>query len=192
MNILLIGEANDYVGKGINGGRLRLIPPSRYKNVGDQVILGNTCLYGATGGELFALGRAGERFGVRNSGAIAVVEGAGDHCCEYMTGGVIVVLGSTGRNVGAGMTGGVAFLLDEGNEATDRVNKEIIQIHELSNNSQERMLKSLIEAHFLHTESAKAKEILSDWTQWKAKFKMLVPPSEKEKFGINSIEKVAK
>mgnify|MGYP003329725040 CR=1 FL=1 len=113
MNVRLVGEANDYVGKGINGGCITVVPPAGGHDPGSQVILGNTCLYGATGGELFAPGRAGERFAVRNSGARTVVEGAGDHCCEYMTGGVVVVLGSTGRNLAAGMTGGVAFLLDE-------------------------------------------------------------------------------
>ena len=122
MNVRLEGEANDYVGKSMNSGRITLVPADATANPGDQVILGNTCLYGATGGELFAHGRAGERFGVRNSGARAVVEGAGDHCCEYMTGGVVVVLGSTGRNVGAGMTGGVTFLLDEEDRVTPRVN----------------------------------------------------------------------
>ncbi|MFY7696202.1 MAG: glutamate synthase-related protein, partial [Cyanobium sp.] len=113
MHLKLVGEANDYVGKGMSGGSLTLVPPPDCTDPGDQVILGNTCLYGATGGELYALGRAGERFAVRNSGATTVVEGSGDHCCEYMTGGVVVVLGRTGRNVAAGMTGGVAFLLDE-------------------------------------------------------------------------------
>ena len=191
MNILLIGEANDYVGKGINGGRITIIPPSKSDHIGKQVILGNTCLYGATGGELFALGRAGERFAVRNSGVSAVVEGAGDHCCEYMTGGVIVVLGSTGRNVGAGMTGGVTFLLDENDEVTERVNKEIVQIYDLSNASQENILKPLIESHFNYTESKKAKEILSNWLQWKKKFKLLIPPSEKERFGIKIMNKIA-
>jgi len=185
MNVRLIGEANDYVGKGSNGGRITVIPPSRQEDSGHQVILGNTCLYGATGGELFALGRAGERFGVRNSGATAVVEGAGDHCCEYMTGGIIVVIGSTGRNVGAGMTGGITFLLDENNEVTNRVNKENVGIYELCNNSQESILKGILESHLDQTESKKAKKILSNWVQWKKKFKMLVPPSEKEKLGIN-------
>lgn len=113
MNISLIGEANDYVGKGINGGSITIVPEIINDTSNTQVILGNTCLYGATGGKLFALGIAGERFGVRNSGAHAVIEGAGDHCCEYMTGGVVVVLGKTGRNIGAGMTGGIAFILDK-------------------------------------------------------------------------------
>ncbi len=186
MNILLVGEANDYVGKGINGGRITVIPPLTNKSKGDQVILGNTCLYGATGGELFALGKAGERFAVRNSGAKAVIEGAGDHCCEYMTGGAIVVLGSTGRNVGAGMTGGVTFLLDEENKVTDRINQDIVDIHNLSNESQERIIKPLIELHFQQTGSKKAEAIISDWFTWRQRFKILIPPSERVKLGIES------
>ncbi|MFM7313565.1 MAG: glutamate synthase-related protein, partial [Cyanobium sp.] len=140
MNVRLVGEANDYVGKGINGGRISVVPPAGGNDPGSQVILGNTCLYGATGGELFALGRAGERFAVRNSGCRTVVEGAGDHCCEYMTGGVVVVLGSTGRNVAAGMTGGVTFLLDESGGVSERVNPEIVAIHALSTPEQEALL----------------------------------------------------
>ncbi len=184
MNIRLIGEANDYVGKGINGGKITIIPPEISHQSGNQVILGNTCLYGATGGEIFALGRAGERFAVRNSGARAVIEGAGDHCCEYMTGGVIVVLGSTGRNVGAGMTGGIAFLLDENNNARAQVNNEIVEVIELSNEKQENILKPLLESHFAHTSSPKAKEILANWHQSKSLFKVLFPPSEKINIGL--------
>ncbi|HJN34411.1 MAG TPA: glutamate synthase-related protein, partial [Prochlorococcus sp.] len=179
VNVRLVGEANDYVGKGMNGGRITLLPPAGADHSGSQVILGNTCLYGATGGELFALGRAGERFAVRNSGVKAVVEGAGDHCCEYMTGGVVVVLGSTGRNVGAGMTGGVTFLLDEQGMVSDLVNKEIVEICSLTTVEQEAILKSLLEAHLAQTGSTKAKAILANWISWKALFKVLVPPSEK-------------
>ncbi len=191
MNILLIGEANDYVGKGINGGKITIIPSNNNNESGKQVILGNTCLYGGTGGEVYALGRAGERFAVRNSGVTAVIEGAGDHCCEYMTGGVVVVLGLTGRNVGAGMTGGISFLLDEDNSLSNKVNKEIVEIFELYTEAQENILKPIIEEHLAQTKSIKAKEILSDWNHWKKKFKVLVPPSEKEKVGIKEIESVA-
>jgi glutamate synthase (ferredoxin) len=148
------------------------------------VILGNTCLYGATGGELFALGRAGERFAVRNSGAAAVVEGAGDHCCEYMTGGVVVVLGGTGRNVAAGMTGGVAFLLDLSGGVSERVNTEIVAIHPLSTAEQEALLKPLLEAHLTATASGRAAAILADWEGWKGRFQVLVPPSEKARLGL--------
>jgi glutamate synthase (ferredoxin) len=190
MHVRLVGEANDYVGKGLNGGRLTVVPPAGVQDPGSQVILGNTCLYGATGGELFALGRAGERFGVRNSGARTVVEGAGDHCCEYMTGGVVVVLGSTGRNVAAGMTGGVAFILDESGGLRERVNPEIVAIAELTTPEQEALLKPLLQAHLEATGSAKAAAILADWSTWKAQFKLLVPPSEKATVGLAEREAV--
>ena len=191
MNVRLVGEANDYVGKGLNGGRLSVVPPAGVNDPGNQVILGNTCLYGATGGELFALGRAGERFGVRNSGAKTVVEGAGDHCCEYMTGGVVVVLGSTGRNVAAGMTGGVAFILDESGGLAERVNPEIVAICEITTPEQDALLKPLLEAHLQATGSAKAAEILADWEGWRGRFKLLVPPSEKASVGLAERQAVA-
>jgi glutamate synthase (ferredoxin) len=191
MNVRLVGEANDYVGKGINGGRITVVPPPGGSDPGSKVILGNTCLYGATGGELFALGRAGERFGVRNSGARTVVEGAGDHCCEYMTGGVVVVLGSTGRNVAAGMTGGVAFLLDEEGDLERRVNRETVAIEPLSTTEQEAVLKALLEAHLEATGSAKAAQVLADWPSWRSRFKLLVPPSEKVAMGLAPREAVA-
>ncbi|MFZ4804140.1 MAG: glutamate synthase large subunit [Synechococcus lacustris] len=191
MNLRLVGEANDYVGKGLNGGRLTVVPPAAVPDPGAQVILGNTCLYGATGGELFALGRAGERFAVRNSGARTVVEGAGDHCCEYMTGGVVVVLGSTGRNVAAGMTGGVAFLLDEEGALADRLNPEIVALCALTTPEQEALLKPLLEAHLAATGSGKAAVILADWGSWKSRFKLLVPPSELATVGLAQRQVVA-
>jgi glutamate synthase (ferredoxin) len=191
MELRLVGDANDYVGKGINGGRIVVVPPPGSTDPGSKVILGNTCLYGATGGELFALGRAGERFAVRNSGARAVVEGAGDHCCEYMTGGVVVVLGSTGRNVAAGMTGGVAFLLDEGGGLIDRLNAETVALCELSTPEQEALLRPLLDAHLAHTGSARAAAILADWLTWRSRFKVLVPPSEKALVGLADREQVA-
>ncbi len=153
------------------------------------MILGNTCLYGATGGELFALGRAGERFGVRNSGARAVVEGAGDHCCEYMTGGVVAVLGSTGRNVGAGMTGGVAFLLDDG-LLKDRLNPETLQMLAITTTEQEQLLRGLLDAHLEHTGSERAASILADWGGWLPRFRVLVPPSERMAMGLAEREAV--
>jgi glutamate synthase (ferredoxin) len=191
LNVRLIGEANDYVGKGINGGRITVVPPAGGTDPGSKVILGNTCLYGATGGEIFALGRAGERFGVRNSGARTVVEGAGDHCCEYMTGGVVVVLGSTGRNVAAGMTGGVAFLLDETGDLEGRVNRETVAIEPLTTAEQEALLKPLLEAYLEATGSSKAAAILADWPTWHSRFKVLVPPSEKVAMGLAPREAVA-
>ena len=191
MNVRLEGEANDYVGKGMNSGRITLVPSDSTANPGDQVILGNTCLYGATGGELFAHGRAGERFGVRNSGARTVVEGAGDHCCEYMTGGVVVVLGSTGRNVGAGMTGGVTFLLDEGDRVTPRVNPEIVEVCPITTSEQESTLKGLLELHVEATGSEKALALLSDWSAARSRFKVLVPPSERAAMGLADKQAVA-
>lgn len=156
MNIHLEGEANDYVGKGMNGGAIVIVPPSECTfEASDNVILGNTCLYGATGGELYANGRAGERFGVRNSKATAVIEGAGDHCCEYMTGGLIVVLGNVGRNVGAGMTGGLGYFLDEEGNFEAKVNPEIVKIQRICTEEGEAQLKELITNHVAKTGSKK-------------------------------------
>ena len=191
MNLRLQGEANDYVGKGMNSGRITLVPDPEAVEPGRQVILGNTCLYGATGGQLFAHGRAGERFAVRNSGATTVVEGAGDHCCEYMTGGIVVVLGATGRNVGAGMTGGVAFLLDEDGGVAARVNTEIVQAFDLTTPEQESLLLSMLEQHLQATGSERAAEIQADWSSWKKRFKVIVPPSELASLGITLREAVA-
>ena len=168
----------------MNSGRITLVPADDCENPGEQVILGNTCLYGATGGELFAHGRAGERFGVRNSGARTVVEGAGDHCCEYMTGGVVVVLGSTGRNVGAGMTGGVTFLLDPDDCVIPRVNPEIVEVCTISTAEQESLLKSLLESHVQATGSEKATQLLDNWSKAKEQFKVLIPPSEQAAMGL--------
>jgi glutamate synthase (ferredoxin) len=184
MNVRLVGDANDYVGKGINGGRIVVVPPAGAEDPGSKVILGNTCLYGATGGEFFALGRAGERFAVRNSGSRAVVEGTGDHCCEYMTGGVVVVLGSTGRNVAAGMTGGVAFLWDEDGGLTERLNPETVALCPLTTPEQDALLLPLLEAHLELTGSGRAAAILADWPASKGRFKLLVPPSEKALVGL--------
>ena len=181
MTLNLEGEANDYVGKGLHGGEIAIVPPATATyNPSDNVIIGNTCLYGATGGTLFAYGQAGERFAVRNSNAQAVVEGAGDHCCEYMTGGVIVVLGHTGRNVGAGMTGGLAYFLDEDGSFPTKVNPEIVKVQRVLTPAGEQQLKELIEAHGDRTGSQKAKTILANWSDYLPKFWQLVPPSEKD------------
>jgi glutamate synthase (ferredoxin) len=191
MQVRLVGDANDYVGKGMNGGRIVVVPAAGGIDPGSQVILGNTCLYGATGGELYALGRAGERFAVRNSGAESVVEGSGDHCCEYMTGGIVVILGSTGRNVGAGMTGGVAFVLDDHDSLAGRLNTETLAMHPLDTPEQEGLLKPLLEAHLELTGSRRAAEILANWPQWRGRFKVLVPPSELARVGLSERVKVA-
>jgi glutamate synthase (ferredoxin) len=194
MILHLEGEANDYVGKGMHGGEIVIVPPgSATYNPALNVIIGNTCLYGATGGSLFAYGQAGERFAVRNSQAQAVVEGAGDHCCEYMTGGTVVVLGKIGRNVGAGMTGGLAYVLDQDGSFPTKVNPEIVQIQRVSTTAGERHLKELIEAHCDRTGSQTATTILANWSDYLPKFWQVVPPSEKDSPETNpdvEVEKV--
>lgn len=179
MTLNLEGEANDYVGKGMHGGEIIIKPPADSPfNPSENVIIGNTCLYGATGGTLFALGQAGERFAVRNSLAKAVVEGTGDHCCEYMTGGVVVVLGKVGRNVGAGMTGGLAYFFDEEGNFPEYVNREIVKIQRVISPAGEQQLQELIAAYAERTGSEKAKKILANWSESLPKFWQLVPPSE--------------
>jgi glutamate synthase (ferredoxin) len=179
MTLTLEGETNDYVGKGMYGGEIVIVPPSEAGyDPAENAIVGNTCLYGATGGALYANGRAGERFAVRNSLGKAVIEGAGDHCCEYMTGGVVVVLGSVGRNVGAGMTGGLAYFLDEDGSFSEKVNRDIVKIQRLATTAGEEQLKELIQAHVAKTNSSKGKAILANWETYREKFWQVVPPSE--------------
>ena len=179
MYLNLIGEANDYVGKGMNGGEIIIFPLlNQHLDPSNQIIIGNTCLYGATGGYLFAYGKAGERFAVRNSSAQAVVEGVGDHPCEYMTGGLIVVLGSSGRNVAAGMTGGLSYFLDEDNQFTNKVNREIVKAQQVVTKEGEEQLKNIIEMYEIKTKSLKAKKILDNWSLYLPKFWQIVPPSE--------------
>nr|YP_009395125.1 glutamate synthase [Bryothamnion seaforthii]ARW63893.1 glutamate synthase [Bryothamnion seaforthii] len=188
MHLRLVGEANDYVGKGMNGGEIIISPPSENKyNASKYVIIGNTCLYGATGGYLFVNGQAGERFAVRNSAAQAVIEGVGDHACEYMTGGLVIVLGNAGRNIGAGMTGGLAYFLDEDNNLISKINNEIVMVQKLITQEAEEQLKDLIELYEIKTKSLKAKEILSDWSQYVSKFWQVVPPSE-QNTALTSLE----
>ncbi|PHJ68267.1 glutamate synthase [Nostoc linckia z18] len=177
--LTLEGEANDYVGKGMHGGEIIIKPPSdAIYNSSQNVIVGNTCLYGATGGTLFANGLAGERFAVRNSKGVAVIEGAGDHCCEYMTGGAIVVLGKVGRNVAAGMTGGLAYFLDEDGSFPELVNPEIVKMQRVITQAGAKQLQELIKTHAERTGSPKAKKILQNWQEFLPKFWQLVPPSE--------------
>ena len=182
MILTLSGEANDYVGKGMNGGEIIIKPPANATyNPAQNVIIGNTCLYGATGGVLFANGLAGERFAVRNSNGTAVIEGAGDHCCEYMTGGIIVVLGKVGRNVAAGMTGGLAYFLDEDDKFLEAVNQEFVEeseIKRVQSPAGQKQLQELIRSHAERTSSPKAKMILQHWQEFLPKFWQLVPPSE--------------
>jgi glutamate synthase domain-containing protein 2/glutamate synthase domain-containing protein 1/glutamate synthase domain-containing protein 3 len=162
----LEGEANDYVGKGMAGGVIVLRPQDLALPTHRQVIMGNTVLYGATGGYLFAAGRAGERFAVRNSGCVAVVEGVGDHGCEYMTGGTVVVLGETGRNFGAGMTNGVAFVLDEEGRFHHRYNPELVTIERVADAGDIAMLRELVALHWERTGSPRAAEILARWEEF--------------------------
>ena len=187
VSVYLTGEANDYVGKGVHGGEIVVVPDSNAGFVAaDSSIVGNACLYGATGGDFHANGRAGERFGVRNSGAYAVVEGAGDHCCEYMTGGVIVMLGSVGRNVGAGMTGGLGYFYDADNTFEQMVNREIVKVQRISSPAGETQLKTMIERHYQLTGSDRADDILNNWEEEKGKFWQIYPPSEAKSVLVTS------
>jgi glutamate synthase (NADPH/NADH) large chain len=179
LHLYLEGDANDYVGKGMAAGRivLRHPPQARFAHR-DTVLMGNTCLYGATGGELYAAGVAGERFAVRNSGALAVIEGAGDHCCEYMTGGAVCVLGRTGVNFGAGFTGGFAYVLDLERNFVDRYNHELIdisRIHPEAMQSHVQHLESLLSRHVEHSASAWAQEIMGDLRTFLPKFWVVKP-----------------
>ncbi|MFZ5536524.1 MAG: glutamate synthase large subunit, partial [Pseudomonadota bacterium] len=179
LNMILEGDANDYVGKGMAGGKLVLFQPKGTSLPSHETpIIGNTCLYGATGGKLFAAGTAGERFAVRNSGAFAVIEGCGDHGCEYMTGGIVTILGRTGVNFGAGMTGGFAYVLDEDNNFVDRYNHELIDIHRLVPAQMEahrQHLRGILEQHLAETGSPRARDILAHFEEWIGKFWLIKP-----------------
>ncbi|HEX2027262.1 MAG TPA: glutamate synthase-related protein [Nitriliruptorales bacterium] len=178
VELVLTGEANDYVGKGMGGGRIVIRPP--VDDVGDPVLVGNTVLYGATGGELFVAGRAGERFGVRNSGATAVVEGTGDHACEYMTNGVVVILGPTGNNLGAGMSGGEAFVYDPTAEMLARVNRQLVEARR-PDGYQLDSLRGLVERHATLTGSRRAKDLLESWETTREHFWRVAPKTELER-----------
>jgi len=194
----LSGEGNDYVGKGLCGGRIVIMPPSDSRLVSHHnIIVGNTVLYGATSGECYFSGVAGERFAVRNSGAIAVVEGLGDHGCEYMTGGMVVVLGQTGRNFAAGMSGGVAYVLDEDGGFEKRCNLSMVALEPVPSEAEasetgeveahgrvnfnhldqadEQALRDQIEKHLLYTGSQRAKQILDNWSTYLPKFTKVMP-----------------
>ena len=175
VRLALRGDAQDYVGKGMSGGEIVLRALRRQEESTVPVLLGNTVLYGATGGRLFAAGAAGERLAVRNSGAHAVVEGCGDHGCEYMTGGTVVVLGRTGRNFGAGMSGGVAFVLDEEGEFESRYNPGLVVAQRLAGGADEELLRSLVERHAASTRSPRARAILARWSQLRGAFWRVAP-----------------
>ncbi len=172
----LEGEANDYLGKGLSGGRIAVMPPVRRGfSAEDNTIAGNTLLYGATSGEAYINGRVGERFAVRNSGAIAVVEGAGDHCCEYMTGGRVVVLGQTGSNFAAGMSGGVAYVWDKNHTFDYFCNMEMVELSLLEDSASRKELHELIRQHYLYTGSALARQMLDDWNRYVEDFICVTP-----------------
>ena len=176
LTLELVGDSNDYFGKGVSGGKLVVYAPAGVKYKKDEnIIIGNVALYGATSGKAFISGVAGERFCVRNSGASAVVEGVGDHGCEYMTGGRVVVLGKTGKNFAAGMSGGIAYVLDEDNDLYTRMNKEMVFSEEVSNKYDVMELKDMIKEHVAFTNSEKGKEILDNFSEYLPKFKKVIP-----------------
>jgi glutamate synthase domain-containing protein 3 len=177
MHLVLEGEVNDYVGKGLSGGEIVIRPfrEAAYAAAPHRnVILGNTALYGATGGRLFAAGRAGDRFAVRNSGAVAVVEGAGSHCCEYMTAGVVVVLGSVGWNLGAGMSNGAAYVLDEAGRLASQCNADSVALHRLEE-ADEELLLGLVREHAEQTASPRAAAMVAAWSHYRAMFRKVAP-----------------
>ncbi len=189
LTLRLEGDSNDAFGKGLSGGKLAVYPPKDFTGKADEnIIVGNVALFGATSGEAFIAGVAGERFCVRNSGAKVVVEGCGDHGLEYMTGGTAVILGNTGKNLCAGMSGGVAYIFDERHDLYKRLNKELISVYELNDattvvraaprsgeSPDETVLKEMIEKHVKETSSEKGKMILDDWNHYKGMFKKIIP-----------------
>ena len=187
----LEGEANDYFAKGLSGGRVSILPPIRSNFAAeDNIIAGNTGLYGATSGELYINGKVGERFGVRNSGAIAVIEGAGDHCCEYMTGGRVVVLGETGRNFAAGMSGGVAYVGDKNHNFDDFCNMDMVEINLGEESSYRKELHELIRQHYLYTGSKLARTMLDDWNRYVEDFIQVVPIEYKRVLQEEQVKKL--
>ena len=189
----LEGEANDYFAKGLSGGRVSILPPIRSSFAAeDNIIAGNTGLYGATGGELYINGRVGERFAVRNSGAIAVVEGVGDHCCEYMTGGRVVVLGPTGRNFAAGMSGGVAYVWDKNHNFDYFCNMDMVEINLVDDSNYRKELHELIRQHYLYTGSKLARTMLDDWNRYIEDFIQVVPIEYKRVLQEEQVRKLQK
>ena len=191
VNFKLEGECNDYFAKGLSGGRIAILPPIRSNFAAeDNIIAGNTGLYGATSGELYVNGRVGERFGVRNSGAIAVIEGAGDHCCEYMTGGRVVVLGETGRNFAAGMSGGVAYVWDKNHNFDYFCNMDMVEINLVEETQYRKELHELIRQHYLYTGSMLARKMLDDWHRYVEDFIQVMPIEYKRVLQEEQIKKL--
>jgi glutamate synthase (NADPH/NADH) large chain len=188
----LLGDTNDYCGKGLSGGRISVQPSPKFRGEpAENIITGNVVLYGAIAGEAYFRGVAGERFAVRNSGAHAVVEGVGDHGCEYMTGGTIVVLGETGRNFAAGMSGGYAYVLDAAGEFSKRCNPSMVDLEPLVEAEDEARLKRLIENHARYTGSKRAAELLADWAKSRAKFVKVFPKEYRRALAELAQKKVA-
>lgn len=176
LTLELVGDCNDYMGKGLSGGKIVVRPPQGIDfKPEENIITGNVALYGATSGKAFISGVAGERFCVRNSGATAVVEGVGDHGCEYMTGGTVVVLGKTGKNFAAGMSGGIAYVLDEDWDFYQRVNKDMVTLESVEHKYDVSLLKDLIREHVEATGSPRGKEILENFGEYLPKFKKVLP-----------------
>ena len=189
LTIELTGDSNDYLGKGLSGGKIVVKPPKESKFKQDEnIIIGNVALYGATSGSAYINGVAGERFCVRNSGATAVVEGVGEHGCEYMTGGRVVIIGKVGKNFAAGMSGGVAYVLDENNDLYMKTNKELVSTEELSNKYDVQELKKTLEEHVKYTNSVRGKEILENFEEYLPKFKKIIPYDYKKI--LNAIAKM--
>lgn len=184
LTLKLEGDANDYLGKGLSGGKIVVRMPSEAEYKSDEnIIIGNVALFGATGGQAFINGKAGERFCVRNSGATAVVEGCGDHALEYMTGGTVVILGETGKNVAAGMSGGIAYILDASHELYKKLNSQLVLMEEISDEHDESNLRALIQQHAEETASQVAKNILENWKDFIPHFKKIIPSDYKKMLG---------
>jgi glutamate synthase (NADPH/NADH) large chain len=176
VSLRLQGDSNDYLGKGLSGGRITVVPRSKSTfDPAQNIIVGNTTLYGATSGKVFIRGVVGERFAVRNSGAIAVVEGTGDHCCEYMTGGRVAVLGNTGRNFAAGMSGGIAYVLDMDDDFDYYCNKGLVELSTVEDKADINELQDMISEHLIQTRSKLAAKILTNWDEYLPKFVKVIP-----------------
>ncbi len=176
ITLALEGDSNDFWGKGLSGGKLILYPPRQSTFAShENVIVGNVCLYGATSGEAYVRGIAGERFAVRNSGAVAVVEGVGDHGCEYMTAGRVVVIGRTGRNFAAGMSGGIAYVLDVDGDFIRRCNGELVDLEPLEEAEEVDFVKGMLRRHVRYTNSARAVRLLADWQEERSRFVKVIP-----------------
>jgi glutamate synthase (ferredoxin) len=180
VTLTLEGDANDYIGKGLSGGRIIVYPPRHATFIPEEnILIGNVALYGATSGEAYFRGIAGERFCVRNSGALAVVEGAGDHGCEYMTGGRVVIIGRTGRNFAAGMSGGIAYVLDDNLDFSIRCNLEMVELESIDDDDDVKTITGLLTKHVQFTQSSVAKRILDNWGEYRSRFVKVMPADYK-------------